>query len=88
MELYKKTPLKWNNENYEIRVLYDDSLINVLAFHNNHPANGFRHQIRLPKNCNVQKMLEKKIVGELVEIAKNEIVENRWETFQKSFSKT
>ncbi len=88
MELHKKTPLKWNNENYEIRVLYDDSLINVLAFHNNHPANGFRHQIRLPKNCNVQKMLEKKIVGELVEIAKNEIVENRWETFQKSFSKT
>lgn len=83
MELYKKTPLKWNNENYEIRVLYDDSLINVLAFHNNHPANGFRHQIRLPKNCNVQKMLEKKIVGELVEIAKNEIVENRWGNISK-----
>ena len=83
MELYKKTPLKWGNENYEIRVLYDDSLINVLAFHNNHPANGFRHQIRLPKNCNVQKMLEKKIVGELVEIAKNEIVENRWGNISK-----
>jgi len=83
VELYKKTPLKWGNENYEIRVLYDDSLINVLAFHNNHPANGFRHQIRLPKNCNVQKMLEKKIVGELVEIAKNEIVENRWGNISK-----
>ncbi len=79
MELYKKTKLKWNNEIYEIRVLYDDRLINVLAFHNNHPANGFRHQVRLRKNCNVQEILEQDIVGELVQISKNEIVENKWE---------
>ena len=83
MELYKITPLKWNNENYEIRVLYDDSLINVLAFHNNHPANGFRHQIRLQTNCNVQEILKQNIVGELVEISKNEIVENRWGKISK-----
>ena len=84
MELYKKTPLKWNNENYEIRVLYDDRLINVLAFHNNHPANGFRHQIRLPKNGNVKEILKQEIVGELAEIAKNEIVENRWGKISKT----
>jgi hypothetical protein len=78
MELYKKTPLKWNNENYEIRVLYDDSLINVLTFHKNHPANGFRHQIRLPKGCNVEEILGQDIVGELVGISKNEIVKDSW----------
>ena len=83
MELYKKTSLTWNNEIYEIRVLYDDSLINVLAFHNNHPAHGFRHQIRLQKNCNVQEILKQNIVGELVEISKNEIVENRWGKISK-----
>ncbi len=88
MELYKKTKLKWNNEIYEIRVLYDDRSINVLAFHNNHPANGFRHQIRLPKNCNVQEILEQDIVGELVEIAKNEIVENRWGNISKIIQQT
>ncbi len=87
MELYKKTPLKWNNENYEIRVLYDDSLINVLAFHNNHPANGFRHQIRLQKNCDLQEILKQNIVGELVEISKNEIVENRWGKISKIIQK-
>ncbi len=83
MELYKKTPLKWNNENYEIRVLYDESLINVLAYNNKHQANGFRHQIRLQKNCNVQEILKQNIVGELVEISKNEIVENRWGKISK-----
>jgi len=77
MELYKKTKFKWNNEIYEIRVLYDDRLINVLAFHNNYPANGFRHQVRLRKNCNVQEILEQDIVDHLVEISKNEIVENK-----------
>ena len=82
MEVFKKTPLTWNNENYEIRVLYEDSLINVLAFFENHPANGFRHQIRLPKNCDVQEILRHDIVGELVEISKKEIVENKWQNIK------
>ena len=79
MELYKKTPLTWNNENYEIQVLYNDSLINVLTFLNHHPANGFRHQIRLQKGCNVQEILKQDIVGELIDISKKEIVENKWQ---------
>ena len=79
MELYKKSTLTWNNEIYEIQVLYNDSLINVLSFHNHHPANGFRHQIRLQKGGNVQEILEHEIVGKLVEISKNEIVKNKWE---------
>jgi hypothetical protein len=78
MELYKKTPLTWNNENYEIQVLYNDNLINVLSFHNNHPANGFRHQIRVRKDCNIQEILKQEIVEDLIEISKNEIFENRW----------
>jgi hypothetical protein len=79
MDLYKKKPFTWNKENYEIRVLYDDTLINVLAFFKNRPANGFRHQIRLPKNCDVKEILGLDIVEELIENSKGEIFKNRWQ---------
>ena len=79
MELHKKIPLTWNNENYEIRVLYNPTLINVISFHHNHPANGFRHQIQLQKGCNVHEILKLDILDELIEICKNEIFENRWQ---------
>lgn len=82
MDLHKKTPLTWNNENYEIRVLYNPSLINVLAFHKNHPANGFRHQIKLQKGCNVQEFLKQDILDELIEICKNVIFEKKWKKIQ------
>ena len=38
MELFKKTPMTFDGEDYEIRVLYDDTLINVVAFQENHPS--------------------------------------------------
>ena len=79
MDLFKKTPMTWNDRTYEIRVLYDERKINVVAFQNNHPANGFRHQILLPKQCDVPKILEHDILGELIEISKKDIFENRWE---------
>ena len=84
MELFKKTSLSWDDKDYEIRVLYDERKISIVAFQNNHPANGFRHQIRLWKGCNVQEILEQDIVGELVEISKNEIVKNSWNKLSKN----
>ena len=60
-------------------MLYDNNLINVAAFVNNYPANGFRHQIKLPKNCIVEKALEKGADTDLVEMAMDDIKENRWD---------
>ena len=75
MDLFKDIQMTLDGKPYEIRVLYDDRTINVLAFHNNYPASGFRHQIQLPKNCDVQEVLGEDIVDDLIEITKNEILE-------------
>ena len=85
MDLFKDIQMTLDGKPYEIRVLYDDRTINVLAFHNNYPASGFRHQIQLPKNCDVQEVLGEDIVDDLIEITKNEILEKKWEKVSKFF---
>ena len=79
MILFRKIPMTFEEKNYEIRVLYDDKTVNVVAFLNNHPANGFRHQIKIPKKFNLNKVLETEVVKELVDISKSDIIERRWE---------
>ena len=83
MRLFEKIAMTFEEKDYEIRVLYEDAIINVVAFFNNHPANGYRHQIRVPKKCNVQGVLEQGIVDELVELSKNDIIEKRWGKLSK-----
>jgi hypothetical protein len=79
MILFKKIPFSFEEKEYEIRVYYNDKLINVVAFCNNYPANGFRHQIKVSKKLSVNEMLEKDVINELVEISKKDILERRWE---------
>ena len=83
MILFKKIPMTFEGKEYEIRVLYDNNTINVVAFLNNYPANGFRHQIKLPKKCNIKGVLERDASTELVEISKNDIRQKRWEKLTK-----
>jgi len=84
MKLFKKIPISIEEKDYEIRVLYDDAVINVVAFLDNHPANGYRHQIKLPNKCNVLEVLEQNIAGKLIEMTKNDIIEKRWEKTYKT----
>jgi hypothetical protein len=86
MILFKKIPMKFEKKDYEIRVLYDDATINVVAFLNNYPFNGFRHQIQVPKKFEVKRVLKTEAVKELVEIAKNDIIEKRWEKLLKALA--
>ena len=79
MNLFKKIPWEHGGEDYEIRVLYDNRTINVAAFLNNHPANGFRYQVQIPKGCDAKVVLEKHAVPHLIEACKTDIVEKRWE---------
>jgi len=83
MKLFKKIPMTFEEKNYEIRVLYDDATIDVVAFLNNHPANCFRHQLIIPKNFNVKRLLRIDAVKELVEVSKKDIIEKRWEKLSK-----
>ena len=80
MILYKKYPMTFEGKDYEIRVVYDSVTINVVAFLNNHPVNGYRHQVKIPKEFNVKEILKTSAIKDLVEMSKNDILEKRWET--------
>lgn len=79
MILFKTFQFSFEEKEYEIRVYYNDELINVVAFYNNYPANGFRHQIKVSKKLSVNALLEKDVINEFVEISKKDILERRWE---------
>ncbi len=83
MEFFKEVPMEFENKDYEIRVLYKDNLINVVTFLNNYPANGYRHQILLPKGCNVKNVLKKGIADDLIELSKTDIIEKKVGKFSR-----
>jgi len=79
MLLYKKVPYSFAGSDYEIKVFYDDHSINILAFKNHYPANGFRHHIKISKNLVIKEILPQKVIDEFIEISKRDISEKRWE---------
>lgn len=81
MEVYKNIPWEHEGKKYEIRIMFDDKLINILPFHNNHPVNGFRYQIQLSKNVQVKKLLKIKNFNHIIEYAKEDIKNERWKLF-------
>jgi len=85
MNIFKKIPFTHDDERYEIRIFYDDETINIAAFTNNYPANGFRYQIKIPKKVNVEKLLNLDNFREFIEMSKIDIIENRWEKFKALF---
>ena len=84
MILFKKIPFTFQEKEYEIRIYYNDILINVVVFHNNYPATGFRHQVEIPKKETMKELLEQDVIDELGEIAKSDIFEKRWERLLRS----
>lgn len=76
---FNKIPFTFESENYEIKIFYEENLINIVAFKNNYPANGFRHQIKIPKYILVKKMLDHDVINEYVDMCKKDISEKRWE---------
>jgi hypothetical protein len=79
MNQFKEISFVFEGESYEIKIFYEENLINILAFKNNYPANGFRHQIQIPKNISVKDVLNQNVINEYVEICKKDISEKRWE---------
>jgi hypothetical protein len=84
MMLFRKVPFRCEEKEYEIRVYYDDAVINVLAFLNNHPATGYRYLVKLPKHCSAKQVLAKHPLEELIDVCRNEITEGRWQTLSKA----
>jgi len=81
---FKSIPFAFEDKDYEIKVFYNDTLINILVFHNNFPVNGFRHQIKISKKLSVKELLKLNIIDEIIEIARKDIFEKRWERLLKT----
>lgn len=79
MFLHKKVPYSFTEKDYEIKVFYNTNTINIVAFKNHYPANGFRHQIKISKNLVMKELLQNKVIDELIEICKRDISEKRWD---------
>jgi len=79
MILYKKVSFSFEEKDYDIKVFYDDKTINIVAFRNNYPVNGLRHQIKISKSIPIEETLKQKVIDELIEICKKDISEKRWE---------
>ena len=79
MFLFKSISFTFENKDYEVKVFHNDTLINILVFHNSYPVNGFRHQINISKNLSVNKLLKGETIDEIIEIARKDILEKRWE---------
>jgi len=79
MFLHKKVPYSFTEKDYEIKVFYNTNTINIVAFKNHYPANGFRHQIKISKNLVMKELLQNKVIDEFIEICKRDISEKRWD---------
>ena len=79
MTLYQEIPFAWEDESYQIKIFYEEKLINFVAFKKSHPVNGIRHQILIPKYISVNDVLENDVLDEFIEMCKKDISEKRWE---------
>ena len=86
MFLHKKVPYSFTEKDYEIKVFYNTNTINIVAFKNHHPTNGFRHQIKTSKKLVMKELLKNKVIDELIEICKRDISEKRWERLTQQIS--
>ena len=86
MILFDSISLRFEEKDYQIRVLYDEKTINVVAFHHNHPVNGLRHQIKVPGKCDIRTALAKGAAADLVEITRQDIIQHRWPEIKEILS--
>ena len=87
MELIRKIPFTSEDKPYEIRVLTDNNIINIVAFHRNRPANGFRYHVQIPKNIQPKQVLEAEPLREMIERSKDDIYTGRWEKMRAHFKR-
>ena len=87
MELIRKIPFSYEDEPHEIRVLTDNKIINIVAFHRNRPANGFRYHVQIPGHIQPKQALEAEPLREMIERSKNDIYTGRWEKMREYFTR-
>jgi len=86
LNLIKTIPLSHQGKSYDVRVYSDGYNILVKAFAAGTEANGFSHSVTLPVAFDMKNQLGMDAVEMLVEDAKRDVVEGRWEQFVKAWT--
>jgi len=77
----KITPLNHRNQDYEIRSMFDGHTLHVRAFKDNKPANGFTYSVSFEVAFDLKTTQGEDAAEILIEDAKRDIIEGRWERF-------
>jgi len=79
MKLLKTIPFSCDDTSYEVRILLDNTIINIVVFQGSHPATQYRHHVLIPKTADPAKIIETDAFDETVALARQDIEEKRWE---------
>lgn len=75
-----------NGKDYEIQVKCDGQELEIRAYHAGHPANGYSYHITLTTAHDLKVLAEQEAVKELIYIAKNDVIEQRYEKLLQSLN--
>lgn len=70
-----------NGKPYEIRLIADQGNITVRAFTGDKPANGYSYNVTFETACDISAIAGVDAVRELVKIAEEDVVKQRYEGF-------
>jgi len=88
MEIIKKIPFEFENNDYQIRIYSNAWDFEVKAFLNDKPANGYSYRVSLPTAIDLRMALELDAIQMLVEDAKRDVVEKTWERYVDAYIAT
>ena len=88
MHSFEVIPFSFEGREYEIRVVSDGATIHVRAFHKGKPANGYSYQVDLMTAFDLKKLMVCDAIKELVDSAKNDVTERRWERLIEAMKAT
>ena len=78
MELFKTIEMEHEGRRYEIRVYFDERVVNVVAFRDHRPANGYRLQVQIPKGRDARDVLHRYPMDELTEACRRLMEGDTW----------
>jgi len=87
MKLNKKIPFEHEGKDWEIRIFSDGWKFKVKAYIDGRPANGYSYSVEMPTAFDLQTVTGTDAIQTLVDIAKEDVVRNKWEKYVEGYLK-
>ena len=77
-----------DGKDYEIRITSDGFTTRIRVFLDGKPANGYTYSVDSVTAFDLRRVLGVKAIDDLIETAKNDIINKNWERFLEAIEKT